>query len=228
VKITIKGLFKMDWKIDKKLLLIGLPNGGELLLRNLSYTVMMKIIGTFGTAYISAMGIIERLIGLSLVPLTGFSIGTSALVGHALGKDEETEAKKITLISSLYSLIVALVFNFLMIVFRSKIMNIFTNDIQVIQIGATGMIYSAVGILFVSLSSSFSSAFFGAGANILALLSSIISRWGIMIPYLIVSLYALKAAPVHIWIGLLLAEIFEAIVAVIFFIKVRWEKKRVV
>ena len=228
VKITIKGLFKMDWEIDKKLILIGLPNGGELLLRNLSYTVMMKIIGTFGTAYISAMGIIERLIGLSLVPLTGFSIGTSALVGHALGKDEESKAKKITLISSLYSLIVALVFNFLMIVFRSKIMSFFTNDIQVIQIGATGMIYSAIGILFVSLSSSFSSAFFGAGANILALLSSIISRWGIMIPYLIVSLYVLKAAPVHIWIGLLLAEIFEAIVAIIFFTKVRWEKKRVV
>ncbi|HPV63678.1 MAG TPA: MATE family efflux transporter, partial [Fervidobacterium sp.] len=91
-----------------------------------------------------------------------------------------------------------------------------------------GMIYSAVGILFVSLSSSLSSAFFGAGANILALLSSIISRWGIMIPYLIVSLYVLKAAPVHIWIGLLLAEIFEAIVAIIFFTKVRWEKKRVV
>jgi len=33
---------------------------------------------------------------------------------------------------------------------------------------------------------------------------------------------------VHIWIGLLLAEIFEAIVAIIFFTKVRWEKKRVV
>jgi len=154
--------------IDKKLILIGLPNGGELLLRNLSYTVMMKIIGTFGTAYISAMGIIERLIGLSLVPLTGFSIGTSALVGHALGKDEESKAKKVTLISSLYSLIVALVFNFLMIVFRPN-NEFFTNDIQVIQIGATGMIYSAIGILFVSLSSSFSSAFFGAGANILAL-----------------------------------------------------------
>lgn len=228
VKISIKGLFVTDWKIDKKLILIGLPNGGELLLRNLSYTVMMKIIGMFGTAYISAMGIIERFVGLSLVPLTGFSIGTSTLVGHSLGKDEESKAKKITLISSLYSFIVSLIFNSVMIFFRTQILGFFTNDAQVIQVGSIGMIYNGIGLMFISLSSSFSSAFFGAGTNILALLSSIISRWGVMIPYLIISLYVLKAAPEHIWIGLLLAEVFEALIASIFFVKAKWEKKRVV
>lgn len=36
LKITFKGLFKLNWGIDKKLLTIGLPSGMEVLLRNLS------------------------------------------------------------------------------------------------------------------------------------------------------------------------------------------------
>jgi len=49
VKISLKGLLTLDKQIDLKLLTIGLPSGIEMLMRNLSHTVLLKFISRYGT-----------------------------------------------------------------------------------------------------------------------------------------------------------------------------------
>lgn len=84
VKVSFKGLLKLDRLIDRKLITIGLPSGIEMLLRNLSYTVLIKLSSLFGSEIVTVFGIIERVMGFSVIPIFGLSIGSSTLVGLRL------------------------------------------------------------------------------------------------------------------------------------------------
>jgi putative MATE family efflux protein len=106
VKISIRGLLSLDKKIDTKLITIGLPSGVEMLLRNLSYTVLIKISSLFGSEYVTVFGIIERMFGFAVIPIFGLSMGASTLVGFQLGKNNEKGAKKATILATFYSVII--------------------------------------------------------------------------------------------------------------------------
>lgn len=85
IKISLKGLLKLDWEIDKKLLTIELPTGIEVLMRNLSSIITLKFVSIYGTDAVAAMGIGSKLIHLAFTPISGVSISSSAMVGQALG-----------------------------------------------------------------------------------------------------------------------------------------------
>src|SRR5699024_9827029 len=67
--ISLKGLFKLDWKIDKKLLTIGLPAGMEVLSRNLASIFTLKFISIYGNNTVAAMGIGGRLFNFAFMPI---------------------------------------------------------------------------------------------------------------------------------------------------------------
>ncbi len=94
VKPRLKGLFKLDWKIDKKLLTIGLPTGLESFFRNLSGAVLLKFVAVYGTAAVAAVGVAGRLFGLAFMPLVGMNMGGSAMVGQNLGINNIERARK--------------------------------------------------------------------------------------------------------------------------------------
>lgn len=81
IKIIFRDLFKLDWEIDKKLLTIGLPNGFEALMRQLASIITLKLVTSYGTSAVAAMGIVNRLLDFSYVPLNSLSIGSSSIVG---------------------------------------------------------------------------------------------------------------------------------------------------
>jgi len=87
-KISFKGLLKLDWSIDYKLITIGLPTGFEMLTRNVSWFIAMKIIATFGTVAVATIGIGNRFSGLLVMPLLGMYVGSTAIVGQNLGANQ--------------------------------------------------------------------------------------------------------------------------------------------
>lgn len=77
VRVTLSGLLKLDWTIDKKLMTIGLPTGFEVFLRNLSWLVLMKLFSIYGPTVFAAIGIVDRMMNFAFVPLFGFSLGAT-------------------------------------------------------------------------------------------------------------------------------------------------------
>ncbi|HOJ93712.1 MAG TPA: MATE family efflux transporter [Fervidobacterium nodosum] len=228
VKISLKGLFVLDWKIDAKLMTIGLPTGGEMLLRTLSYAFLIKFASGFGSEYISTIGILERIIGFSNIPIFGLSMATSTLVGFFLGKDDEKEAKNIVFVSLLYGLLIISIAVVVLITLRSNIYLFFTNDMNVIRIGSQGSLIVVPTLLFTTVSWLLSSGFFGAGLTIFTFISSFLSRWAIMIPYLFITVSILKLSAINFWLSFMMAELFEMFLVLYFFMKYPWTKKRVV
>ncbi len=142
VKPSLKGLLKLDWSIDSKLLSIGLPTGIEML-------------------------------------------------------------------------------------FPDLIMNMFIDDPEVIALGTTMIRILSLSFLFLAVFFGLGSAFGGAGYMLPFTTSSVISRWGIQVPLLILFNIVLKMPIEHIWIALAVSEISESIIMVLAYRQGKWKTKRV-
>ncbi len=227
VKISIRGLFKLDKELDKKLITIGLPSGFENLLRNLSAFIVIKMIGIYGTAAVAAMGIGNRLMGLIFMPLLGFSMGGSTIVGQNLGAKDVERADKTAKTAAKICVGIVGVCSIFALLFPAEIMKIFVDDRNVIEIGIPmiriimpGMI--ALGVLF-----GLGTVFSGSGYNIPFLVSSLISRWIVQVPLLLLVVYVFRLPIEMIWISFVVAEIVEMIIVVMFYIKGKWKNVRV-
>ena len=228
VKISLKGLLKLDRLIDRKLITIGLPSGIEMLLRNLSYTVLIKLSSLFGSEIVTVFGIIERVMGFSVIPIFGLSIGSSTLVGFALGKNDERLAKKVAFMATLYSVIINIVILTLITSFKGDIFRIFTTNQIVIEIGAKSLKFVLTAMFFISVTAGISSAFFGSGKTSIPFISSIVSRWGVMVPFVLLSILTFKLGINGLLLAFPVSEFAEASVMLYAFLKSNWTKKRVI
>lgn len=68
-----------------RLMRYGLPSGMELFLDILGFTVFVFVVGRLGTLELAATNIALNINSLAFMPLIGFSLGTSTLVGQAMG-----------------------------------------------------------------------------------------------------------------------------------------------
>lgn len=227
IKITLAGLFRLNKEIDLKLLTIGLPSGVEMLMRSLSSAVLTKILSLYGSSTLAVVGIVSRLMGLAFVPLMGFSMGASAIVGQNLGANKVQRAEKTVLLAALYGSLFVLIFVLLANFYPQVIMDLFVHEKDVIREGVSAVRIGSWSMLIAALSISLMSSFFGAGYTLPAMISSIIGRWFAQLPYVILVVMLLKLPSTYIWFSFIVAEIAELFYAFFVFSKGKWKEYRV-
>ncbi len=227
IKITLSGLFKLNRKIDLKLLTIGLPSGIEMLMRSGSSAILTKILGIYGSSTLAVVGVVSRLMGLAFIPLMGFSMGASAIVGQNLGANKIQRAENTVLLAALYGSLFVLIFVIIANFYPQVVMSFFVHEKEVIQEGVSAVRIGSWSMLIAALSVSLMSGFFGAGYTLPAMFSSIVGRWFVQLPYVIIVVLFLKLPTVYIWFSFIVAELAELIYAFVVFSKGKWKQYRV-
>lgn len=227
IKPSLKGLFKLHPHIDKKLITIGLPNGIEVLLRNISNTLVLSFVAFYGNSAIAANGIAGRIFGFAFLPLIGLSIGGSAIVGQSLGANLDERAEKTTKIASLVSSSFMMIFIIIVFFFGKNIMGLFTEDIQVIKHGTEFLIYGSIGLVFLGYYFGMTTAFSGSGYNLPIFISSIISRWRVQLPILFIAISIFELPLIWVWLSYVFGDLAETFIGIIFYRQGKWKYKRV-
>lgn len=84
-----------DRRLRSELLLrlvrYGLPSGMEFFLDIFAFTVFIFVVGRLGTVELAATNIALNVNALAFMPLVGFAMGTSALVGQAMGAGRQDD-----------------------------------------------------------------------------------------------------------------------------------------
>ena len=226
-KISFKGLLQLDWSIDYKLITIGLPTGFEMLTRNVSWFVAMKVIATFGTLAVATIGIGTRFSGLLVMPLLGMYIGSNAIVGQNLGANQIETARKTVKASAVVGALLMGVAGGLACLFPDLIMRMFINDPAVIALGIAMIRIIGPGTVFLGVFYGYASAFGGAGYMKPFIASSVISRGCVLIPLLLLFIFALKLPIETIWFTMVLTDAASALVMYFAYRQGKWESKRV-
>ncbi len=185
-------MFRLNWQIDKKLLTIGLPNGIQAFLRNLSGAVIMKFVSLYGTSVVASVGVGNRIFGLAFMPLVGLEMGGATIIGQSLGAENIERAEKTAHASSIISVIFMAIFTLLCWLFGENIIALFNNDPLIVASGAEYLKFGSLGLIGLAVGFGLSPVFGGSGYNMPFITASLISRWVIQIPLLFLFINVMK------------------------------------
>lgn len=227
IKISLRGLLKLDWSIDYRLLTIGLPTGFEMLIQKASWYLAMKVIAAFGTVAVATIGIGNRFTSLLGTPLIGLYVGSTAIVGQNLGANRITTARETVKAGVVVGAIFVAVAAGLAFSFPEGIMRIFIDDPAVVSLGIAMVRILAPGVLFLAVFYGIAAAFGGSGYMKPFITASVISRCCVLLPLLAIFAFLLNWSVETIWVTLVLTDAASALVMFFAYRQRKWESKRV-
>jgi putative MATE family efflux protein len=217
---------KPDFTVMKKILLVGLPGGIQLMIRSSSMLVMTGLAAALGPMVVAALGVGNRLFGIFLLPGFGFGAASSTLVGQNLGAKNPRRAEKSVLMTVLYYLIFITLGAIPLFIFSRQVAAVFNPEPEFVALASDFIRYIAVGAFFLSPGMMFTQALQGAGATMLPLVATAITLYGVQIPVAYVLSARLNAGAHGIWISTVAAGMVNAVLMSAIFFWGAWKKKR--
>jgi MATE family multidrug resistance protein len=92
---TLRG-WRFDLSLFRRLLRFGTPNGLQVFLEVLAFTIFLAIAGRIGTIQLAATTLAFNINSLAFTPMLGMMTAVSALVGQALGRERPELAERLT------------------------------------------------------------------------------------------------------------------------------------
>ena len=127
-KFGVISHWKLSPSIFFRLMKYGLPNGVQFFVDVFAFTAFVFLVGRLGKQFLAATNIVFSISTFAFLPMIGFGIGLSIMVGQALGRNRPEEAERATgstlRITLAYMMSIALLFvlapEWLMDLFRQR------------------------------------------------------------------------------------------------------------
>lgn len=215
-----------DKAIFRQSLRIGLPTGLQQTFVSLGMLAILRIVNDFGTNTVAAYSVATRIDGLASLPAMNFGQALSTYTGQNIGANKHERVNiglKATLKMSAFT---AVVTSATIMLLRNQLMQLFTNDAAVIEIGAHYlMIISGFYLIF---SSMFvvGGIMRGAGDTIIPMFITLFSLWIVRIP---LAAFMSKILGVDgIWWSIPVAWTSGLLLSFLYYRTGRWKTKGVI
>jgi len=214
-------------KIMMRLIRVSLGGMGQYLISTASWIFLVRIISHFGSDAIAGYTISIRIIIFTILPSWGISNAAATLVGQNLGADQPERAEKSVWKCAFYNMLFLLAVSIIFFIFADFLVRIFSTEEAVVRHGVIALRFICTGYVFFAYGMVVSQSFNGAGDTRTPTIVNFFSYWMLQIPlaYLLAMFTPLEIK--GIYIAILVAEVFLAIVVVLIFRKGRWKLVKV-
>lgn len=139
--ITIAGRWgwRPDWSVAREVLKLGVPASVEQLLMATAFLVLTILVARLGTDTFAAMRISMSALSLSFLPGIGFSMAATALVGQSIGAQRLRLGADVARVATTWAAIWMSTMGALIFLCATPIMHLFTQQSDVVRIGAAGL-----------------------------------------------------------------------------------------
>ena len=161
--IEVRGKWRLDAAIVRKILYIGIPSGMNHFLLAANLLITFRVISNYGTAALASIGVGFRLLQAIYIPVIAVASAMAAIVGQNLG------AKKYHRIAGTFgrAWLISIVFMvFCTTVCRAlpeKLIGVFSSDPEVIRFGVIYLNVFSIGFVMVGTIMVISAVFQGLG-----------------------------------------------------------------
>ena len=218
---------KLDFGVMYRIIRIGVFSSLEMLMRNFSGLVMMRIVAIYGTFAVAAYGIGMRLMIMVLMPGFGIAQSAATLVGQNLGAGKPDRAEKSAwLAAGLYGIIMASL-TVIYLSFSHFLISLFNSNPEVIRIGTELIGYLSWGFIFTALGMVLARAMGGAGDTLTPMVITGVCLFGFNIPLCIIFSQTMGLATKGIWLGMLISNMIQGSVTSLWFSRGKWKYKEV-
>ena len=223
LQLKVKNLI-IRLHIIKRIIKISVYGISQFLLSTSSWLLLIKIIAMFGSAPIAAYTITLRLMEFVWLPVWGLGNAAATLVGQNLGANRADRATRSVKLTAKYSLYFMIVFGVLQFIFASQIMNLFSDNQDVINYGINCLKIIACGYPALAIGMIIVQSLNGAGDIKSPAIINFLSYWVIQIPLAYFLSVHTDLMSNGVFISILVAEIILAILAYIVFQKSKWQE----
>jgi putative MATE family efflux protein len=229
-KHPILSIRKKDFVFDPKIFLqglkIGLPTSIQQCSIAFGLIALLSIVNSFGTDTLTAYGAAGKVDTLVTQAILTLSSALSAFCGQNIGAGRYDRVRKGLYSSMAINLFFCFTFLTLFYFFGEDIMQVFTDDENVIAIGYEYLLIIGSFLIVHGTLNIYNGALRGAGDTLFTMVTSIISFWLARIP-LAYSLSGLWGRS-GIWWAINISITFGLIATVIYYETGRWRKKTII
>ena len=224
IRFTIRKL-QFDRVIFKQNTRIGFPIGFQQAFVALSMMVMYWLVNPFGTDTAAAYSVVFRIDAFAAMPAMNFAAALSSFVGQNLGANKPERIKR-GMIATLYmTSIIALVVASVAFIFSRPLMELFSTDQNVVNIGAQYLqIVSFFSIAFTTMFT-IGGVMRGAGDTLVPMIITFIALWVVRVP--LCYYLSQRMGVVGIWWGIPIAWIIGMTLCYFYYLTGRWKTKTV-
>lgn len=142
VRIELKDYYTFSKEYVGKILKIGIPSALEQILYQVSQVVLLYYVTFLGTTSLAARQYAMNISMFTYLFALAIGMGTAILIGRHVGAGEKEQAYKRVWFSLKYALLFALGMVTIVTIFREPFMRLFTDNQEIIQIGASVLLLS--------------------------------------------------------------------------------------
>jgi putative MATE family efflux protein len=217
-----------DREIFKACFRIGLPTGLQQTFVALGMMALFSIVNTFGTNVVAAFSAAGRIDSIAIVPAMIFAQALSSFVGQNIGAGKVDRVRRGLIATMLMSWASSILISAVLIIFRSHIMHIFTNEseTEVIRIGGEYLTIVTSFYLVFATMFTFSGVMRGAGDTIIPMFITLFALWIIRIP--MAYFLSARMGEKGIWWAVPIGWTVGMILSFLYYRTGRWKRKAVV
>jgi putative MATE family efflux protein len=203
-----------DWSIIREIYRVGAPTSVFQVTESLVFFLMNKVISSYGSVAIAAVGLVIRVSDFAYMPMIGVSRGLLPIIGFCFGaSDYQRLWQAVKLAIGGISLLL-LGITILVEIFAPQIIGIFSKEPALLSIATIAMRISMISMVLIGLSNLITTAFQGLSQGTTALVLSLIRQFVVFLPllYLCRWLWDLNG----VWISWPIADTVNAVISYAF------------
>lgn len=228
ISVKLQHLKPFPKTLFKKFIQLGIPSAGEPIMYQFSQMVIFSFINLMGTTTVTAKIYVQIIVWFTFLGSMAIAQANQIVVGHLVGAGDYDRAKKVTLTSFKQAMSITVVVSLVFILLRYKLIDLFTDNQEIIKIGATILLID----IFVEVGRVSNLVIIGAlkasGDVNFPVIVGIVSMW-------LVSTFGayffgiyLDMGLVGIWIAMSCDEIFRGILMYRRLLSGKWKNKSVI
>jgi len=212
-----RGVMRINLPVIGRMVRIGFFASFEVLLRQLSILVLLRLVTTFGASCLAAFGIAVRL--RMAVMMIGFGMGSACavLIGQNMGASRPERAARSGLEAVKYYEFIVIPIALIFFVFSPNIIRVFSSYPDVVEMGTVFLRYTAVTLPFLAAAIILSRGITGAGDTIAPAAMTGIMHLGLRVPLAYLLALVLGLGTNGIWLGVNVSDVFQGLAMSLYF-----------
>ncbi|SFR73649.1 putative efflux protein, MATE family [Halogeometricum rufum] len=213
-----------DFGYLRRLLNIGVPASVEVTGRALSVNLLLIVVGMFPTTVVAAYGIGVRVFSVIFLPAIAVARGVETMTGQNIGAGKEGRAAKAANIAAIAMFAILSLAGVVAFVAAEPIIAIFTDDAEVIRVGADFLYWVAPSFGFIGIMRSYTGSFRGAGETLTAAAIAVTMLGLIRLPFAYFASQSFGYGSTGIWMAFTVSNVAGAAIAYAWYRRGTWRE----
>ncbi|MDX9846570.1 MAG: MATE family efflux transporter [Tenuifilaceae bacterium] len=195
----------------------------QLVIAQLSWIGLVRIISTFGSLSIAGYTVGVRIMIFSLLPAAGISNAAATLVGQNLGAGNPQKAEKSAWVSGLVNAAFMGVIGLMLVLWAEPIVSFLTGDPEVVVKGAECLRIMSIGFVAYGFGMVMVHSLNGSGDTLSPMVINLICFWAIEIPLAYYLAIVLGYQEKGVYYSIVVAESLMTLLALLVFRRGKWK-----